>query len=366
MSRNPIGVPTLAYNCAKLPAICNNVHANGGQYDLTNLGNNLKGRLTSGTYVAMHSDTDATRRDARRDDVCPSTGNNAWKNTHPCPEPDQPLVVPAPYNNGGRTVETGGFIGSVVSGVAPVDNHILDPSGDITGMAFTCDEFPPAMSIEGGANGANTYCAPAAAPDCDAKYTRSEQDFQSSAHGEIRQQRVSMGSTTGAYIDTWEFHFLTEFDDSDDAYATRVDYYVQEGGPDGNFGSIYGMTEAIQKRADTGMKHLVSHRTHGNGTVMRLIKQVDVNHGTPDGTHDFDAFATRVEYEPVHTQYLSELSLPELDEPDYDLVKRDDSCTSLPAIPTSAGLYGPNGIASSTYATATCTVSQVATSVSYN
>lgn len=100
----------------------------------------------------------------------------------------------------GRTVETGGFVGSVLSGVAPTDYHILDPSGEITGMAFTCDEFPPAMSIEGGANGANTYCAPAAAPDCEDKYTRSEQDFQSSAHGEIRQQRVSMGSTTGAYI----------------------------------------------------------------------------------------------------------------------------------------------------------------------
>lgn len=106
MSANPVGVPTLAYNCAKLPAICNNVNANGGQYALTDLGNNLKGRLSTVPFVVMHSDTDADRRKARRDSVCPSSGNNAWKNTHTCPEPDQPLVVPAPFNVGGEQSST--------------------------------------------------------------------------------------------------------------------------------------------------------------------------------------------------------------------------------------------------------------------
>ncbi|KAK5690893.1 hypothetical protein LTR97_012056 [Elasticomyces elasticus] len=146
-----------------------------------------------------------------------------------------------------------------------------------------------------------------------------------------------MGSTTGAYIDTWEFHFVTEFDPSDDTRS-----------PDANFMSIYDLTEAIQKRAESGLNHLASHRTHGNGTLMRLIKQVDMDHGTPDGTHDFDAVVTRVMHDPVPTQYFSELSLPKLSKTDHDLEKRDDSCTSPPAIPTSAGMYGSNGVATST------------------
>lgn len=54
MSANPHGIPTLAYNCAKLPSICNNVNGNGGQYQLTDLGNGLKGRLSTVNFVTLY------------------------------------------------------------------------------------------------------------------------------------------------------------------------------------------------------------------------------------------------------------------------------------------------------------------------
>lgn len=301
-----------------------------------------------------HADTDITRTDARRTQSCPGT----WKNGHHCPEQDQPLVVPAPFNNGGRTVETGGFVGHALSAT---DYHILDPSDDLTGMAWTCDEFPPAMSIEGGNNPstglANTYCAPQSAPDCDGKVTKSEQDFQSYAHGMIRQQNVASG-TNAPYTGAYEFHFITEFDGSDDSWATRVDYYVLGG--NGDFGAIYGITEPIQRRADR--KILVSHRMHGNGTVMQLARVVEMDHGMPGGRHEFDAFAAdRRGMQPVATRYMSSEASAA---PAERLGRRDDVCTTMPAIPSLTD--APGSFGSSTFATATCSVQSVATIVGHS
>ena len=355
---NPIGVPTLVYNCAKMPSICNNVHANGGSYQLTDLGNSLKGRLVTGTYVTLHVDPDSTRGTARRAQSCPSN----WKQNHVCPETGtggrdpQPLVVPEPFNVGGRTVSTG-FVGEALN-AAGFDYHILDPSGALTGMAWTCDEFPPAFSIEGGLNSAtntlaSTYCAPQTAVDCDGRYTRSEQDFQSSAHGRIQTAVVAAGPLN--YQDgIFEFHFITEFVDEDDAYATRVDWYE----PSSQFGVFYGQDENIQKRHE--WKVLKSHRFHGNGSVLELQRQVEMDHGTPNGRNEIDAFIVSGP-RPTTTRYFAEVTAA----PELHL--RRDAC-SLPEIETltdGTPQYAPTSI-DETFATFSCSVQSVATMVGYS
>ncbi|KAK3675425.1 hypothetical protein LTR78_004508 [Recurvomyces mirabilis] len=375
--QNPLGVPTLVYNCAKVPALCKNVNGNGGAYSLSTLPGGLNGGLANGNYLTLHVDPDADRGDDRRTESCP--GN--WKKNHVCPEPDQPLVVPAPFNKGGRTVSTGGFVGYAMDG--SVSNYrILDPSGAQTGMAWTCDEFPPAFSIQGGQTGgstANTYCAPQFAKICDPgnpddeQYTRSEQDFQSSAHGRIQSKEVAAGSGTQLVYTSniWEFHFKTVFDDDDNSYATRVDWYIDSNGVSG---SLYGIDEIEQKRSE--QKILVSHRAHGNGSSMELRRFVDMDHGMPDGTHPI--------HDPFHfedvsdvTKYLAKpLELPGvkvatryLREPTPTLrpgeEKRDACVTDITQITDQPDAAAPAPV-QSTFATYSCDVASVATSVGYN
>lgn len=354
---NPIGVPTLVYNCAKMPSICNNVHANGGQYQLSNLGSGLKGRLATVPFVTLHVDPNSARGNTRRGQSCP--GN--WKQNHACPEPGgngrdaQPLVVPEPFNAGGRTVSSG-FVGEALD-AANLDYHILDPSGDTTGMAWTCDEFPPAFSIEGGLNGgtlASTYCAPGVAVECDGKYTRSEQDFHSSSHGRIQTSVVAAGPLN-YQNGIFEFHFITEFVNEDDAYATRVDWYQQAS----DFGVFYGQSEIAQKRSE--WKVLRSRRFHGNGTMFELQQQVDINHGTLNGTQDEDAFAAKGAGPTATTNFAD--ATPE---PDFNL-KRDvcSTLTSPESYTDQPGKYPPT-TSVVTFATVSCSLQTVSTIVGHS
>ena len=146
---NPNGIPTLVYNCAKLPAICKNVNArnpiNGG-------GDNAPGTLINpagGDHIDLNIDTSDARCKQRRRAACPST----WKLIHnprqpfACPEPNQPLTVPQ-----GESIITGGFVGSRWRKNVPDLSRttlgalmIADSQGNYRGMIWTCDEWPPAM-----------------------------------------------------------------------------------------------------------------------------------------------------------------------------------------------------------------------------
>lgn len=101
---NPLGIPTLSYNCAKLPSICNNVHAvyplNAGTISGT------KTTLQNRQFVELNIDRDRERKKKRRNQVCGAS----WRSKHPCPEQDQPPVVPQPFNTGARSY-SGGFVG---------------------------------------------------------------------------------------------------------------------------------------------------------------------------------------------------------------------------------------------------------------
>lgn len=112
VSVNPLGIPTLTYNCAKMPAICNNVNK---AYPL-DVGPRIgtQGTLLGRSHIELNVDRDSRRVERRRSAVCGST----WRYSHPCPEPDQPLVVPQPFNNGGRSLLSG-FVGQLLDPALP-------------------------------------------------------------------------------------------------------------------------------------------------------------------------------------------------------------------------------------------------------
>lgn len=138
---NPNGVPTLVYNCAKLPAICKNVNnrnpINGG-------GDSSPGTLilpAGVDHIELNSDPDESRHSTRNGQACPSR----WKISHACPEPGQPRTVPK-----GASVGFGSFIGQKFNNVpqgGDGSNMIADRFGNYRGMIWTCDEWPPAMYV---------------------------------------------------------------------------------------------------------------------------------------------------------------------------------------------------------------------------
>lgn len=89
VSQNQHGIPTFAYNCAKVPALCENVHQ---QYPLaTTVIPAAPASITAyhtiigQSYLQLHYDRDSNSG-ARRGVACKSS----WKNTHACPEANQP------------------------------------------------------------------------------------------------------------------------------------------------------------------------------------------------------------------------------------------------------------------------------------
>ena len=196
--------PELAYNCAKLPAICNNVNKRNSISD---------GILNNGPIQLTYAGSGSGNRAI----ACPSN----WKATHTCPEPDQPLIV----GQGSTVASYNAFQGQQWrAGSLPTDpdfNVIADPGGTESGMMWTCDEWPPNMSAEGGA-GANTYCAPqsvscsSSARGLIAQPVASEQDFQSRAHSALSRY-AAVGQ---------QFDFNTFFDTDESSSATTIVYYV--------------------------------------------------------------------------------------------------------------------------------------------
>ena len=144
VATNPNGQPTLVYNCAKLPAICQNVNRRN---PLQNLGGGRLGKLQGNAFIELNFDTSSVRHEARNSGVCPRT----WKNTHSCPETvagsgiSQPNTVPGGSSYGSGSYPAARFIQqNLVQGNAGF-NKIADATGGDSGMIWTCDEWPPAM-----------------------------------------------------------------------------------------------------------------------------------------------------------------------------------------------------------------------------
>lgn len=157
--------PKLVYNCALVPALCKNAR------------NYLGGTTGQFHYDAFRTPAKRdgagkkkpSRVDARRGQACPSS----WIEFHKCPEDDQPdwtwqsasgqmqpFVKAELYRYKDGTTHKNRL--AKVEEVQVMDDST--PTGLRTeykstpyGAVLSCDEFPAASWIEGGA-GAKTYC----------------------------------------------------------------------------------------------------------------------------------------------------------------------------------------------------------------
>ncbi|CZR51256.1 uncharacterized protein PAC_01131 [Phialocephala subalpina] len=138
----PNPLPTLIYNCAIMPAICNNVQAWIQAQGLT-------------LPHTFHYDTDTFRKEARGERACPTGRNNRWSLNHNCPEANQPAVhgyirtvrvVPAMVQYGTALLMNQAMFTYEIAG---------NPATESSGLAYTCDEFPARSFVEGGNNAAN-------------------------------------------------------------------------------------------------------------------------------------------------------------------------------------------------------------------
>lgn len=127
------GIPTLIYNCAKLPAICQNV---AKSYPLDNSGGPGRwGKLLGNDHISLTFDLDSAAKDRRRKAAgC----DDDWKKGHICPETDQPRTVPK-----GASYGDGSYVARKFN-PAPDDYTIADANGQYSGLIWTCEEFPPA------------------------------------------------------------------------------------------------------------------------------------------------------------------------------------------------------------------------------
>ncbi|KAH7189973.1 hypothetical protein BKA60DRAFT_602077 [Fusarium oxysporum] len=143
---NQHGIPTLAYNCAKVPALCENVHQ---QYPLATTVHAAPAGAVTGhhtilgarSYLQLQFDRD-DNSGGRRGKACAKN----WKNHHNCPESKQLDTVPA-----GAMLGDGSFPATrwnpdnLVMGDAGY-NRIANAAGQFSGMLWTCDKFPFATS----------------------------------------------------------------------------------------------------------------------------------------------------------------------------------------------------------------------------
>lgn len=127
-------MPTLIYNCAKMPAICTNVNRSN---PLTPQPGGGLGQIIGG-QITMHFDTDKTRKDTRRDFACPDN----WKNHHDCPEtnPAQPQTVPkgSSLNHGSFPARPHGPSRQNKQKGDPGWNTIANAAGQPAGIVSEC------------------------------------------------------------------------------------------------------------------------------------------------------------------------------------------------------------------------------------
>ncbi|KAI1392048.1 glycosyl hydrolases family 18-domain-containing protein [Hypoxylon trugodes] len=208
----PQNMVILEYNCDYMPAICQNAQnwLNGPRGANRAL---MTNRIT-GVVIPPNSELFSydfgPHSDSRGARMCP--GN--WRNNHPCPEPNQPPIMPGPWYSTARE-----NVRALQANEIRADRRT--PGREIrSGRYYTCDEFPPRSFVEGGNGTPNqnvmpegdggrgtTYCAPqrlACTPrQVFQPYVRSEQDWQASAHTKLRgklwteSKKANGGITTG-------------------------------------------------------------------------------------------------------------------------------------------------------------------------
>ncbi|KFA69560.1 hypothetical protein S40285_07967 [Stachybotrys chlorohalonatus IBT 40285] len=239
VSHAPHGIPTLVYNCAKMPAICRNVHVT---YPLNTInqgtGPNGHGTLQGQSHLLLDFDRGGNAA-TRRGIAC--SGNLAAGHLgNPCPSLNQPHTVPFRKMLGRGSYPAARFNPTNIALGNPGYNTIANAAGQHSGMMWMCDEFPPASTVEGG-SGARTICDPQNGR-CDSNNdngppggVNSEQNFQSWAHTALRSNMFDPPGRHGVY----RFHFVTRFNTDIDGAAAEVHWY----GEDATFAVGFGQPE---------------------------------------------------------------------------------------------------------------------------
>lgn len=260
----------LVYNCAKMPSICRNVHQRNplqavqGVTGAGNLGELDQGRTPGGLpYITLNYDTSEPNKKARRSVACPSN----WHQTQRCPKGDQPPTV---YSG---VAYTSGYTGqrwiqANINFGDPGYNVIANAANTGPGgMFWSCDEWPPATTTQGGA-GSSTYCAPqnykcssvmnALGPGVD-----SEQDIQGNIHSILRNRLTGTFGTPAANT-VYQFYFKTMWDDDDDGVSAYVEF------TDSNTGAEFLEPSAYKRDLETKYKYF--DLIFSNGTMSSYVR----------------------------------------------------------------------------------------------
>ncbi|KAF6232734.1 hypothetical protein HO173_008948 [Letharia columbiana] len=243
---SPEYTPTLVYNCAQMPLICENVAA----WAKTN--NNAGGDIPANNLF-LYFDPDATNKNARRQlacgcfdhDGCDGSGTSGTSKGKRTGDKVTDIATSAgPFANIPPTAAA-----IIMAGPNPPSGGNRQPLNSIPGRFFafgigmTCDEFPAAPFIEGGAN-AETICAlqswqvyqgKATSQNNQGKWPltpqegkRSEQDWQAQAHVYLRQAFGIQNRRNPIGLGTvWPFSFTT----TTDSVATSSKAWVIVSGP---------------------------------------------------------------------------------------------------------------------------------------
>ncbi|KAK1911450.1 hypothetical protein P3342_012751 [Pyrenophora teres f. teres] len=217
-------VVVLTYNCYYMKDICVNA------YNFMNYRRDIHptSNLPKDWFVYDFNTGRGMRSDKRRDASCPGS----WKDRHPCPEPNQRVVM---RNDGPwRYTEL-----EDNTDINEIRNIQLPNGGKIySNLRYTCDEFPPATWIEGGdgedhLSSAETRCA---AFRCKGG-TKGEQNWQGTAHrrlrdvltNQIKEKKRNNPTFALTYSKTTAKTFLATFNfnmiNQADGIAARVTVY---------------------------------------------------------------------------------------------------------------------------------------------
>ena len=150
---NPRGIPTITWNCAALPYICNNVDE---VHPLNRQTRQIipSKRTNNRAFVELHYDSDGLRKEQRRNFRCPPK----WARKR-CVDGDNGGYPIGGYNVGGddnwawtdidgapkdKAFEGEFFDKNNRPANTPDLAYIADLNGKWSGLIWSCDEFPPA------------------------------------------------------------------------------------------------------------------------------------------------------------------------------------------------------------------------------
>lgn len=216
------GAPDLTYNCAIMPNICTNINI---LYPLDSDKHIDKSRNNGKWHIELHWDANTKAKHERRQrrcgnfkavDVCPS-GKTLPITGYGLAGTNGPIAYVDKDGKGLQGAIQGRLAPpSLVPTGAPDLAYISSSGGQLVSMIWSCEEWPPASTIEGDRYDSVTICAPmnaaCAVPKDKQKlfphgFVRSEQNFQGAAQSKIAQIVRAKGDKDKKKA--WTYHQLT-------------------------------------------------------------------------------------------------------------------------------------------------------------